>query len=112
MDHLFLLTYSVRAQYPHIEADVDKADKVRNDIAKLDAYNWEKLNDVETTFKGSMYLHQGTTTGKRKGAETQVNDMFIPILKDRESGSLDVVINCAIMVDGLGEAITFDVVNK
>ncbi|MCU8005264.1 hypothetical protein [Shewanella sp. SM96] len=105
----FLLTYSVHPQDPSYQSDVDKAGKVRNDIAKIK--KWDKLDDVETTFVGNM-LVLGDTNHKRKLAELEVKSQFIPILKEHKSGSLDVIIHCALMVDGLGQAMTFDVVNK
>jgi hypothetical protein len=106
----FLLTYSVHAQYPNIPSDAEKADKVRNDIAKIDDVNWDKLKDVETTFSGNIDLI-GEIEYKRRKVKLEVTNRFVEILKEHKSGPQDVIIHCALMVDGLGQSIVFNVTN-
>ncbi|EHK4786560.1 TPA: hypothetical protein NJ546_004447 [Vibrio parahaemolyticus] len=106
----FLLTYSVKAQYPILEDDVKKANKVRDKIA--DISQWDKLENVETTFKGSIYLYDfDSIQTKKNDAVKEIKNNFLPILKECQSGRLDVRIDCAMLVDGLGECLMFEVIN-
>lgn len=105
MDHHFLLTYSVHPS-TNFTSDVEKANKVRNDIAKIEA--WEKLENVETVLTGEISLY-GIDSDKRKDAQKEVDKQFVSILKRHEAKSNDVTISCALMVDGLGKPIIFKV---
>lgn len=106
----FLLTYSVKAQYPDIEDDVKKANKVRDKIS--DISQWDKLENVETTFKGDIYLYDSDSIqAKKNNAVKEVKNKFLPILKECQSEKLDVRIDCAMIVDSLGECLIFKVIN-
>lgn len=106
MEHHFLLTYSVHPQDPDDNIDVDKANKVRNDIAKINV--WRKLDDVETVFTGEMNL-TGDNVTMRARAISKVRDKFEDILREHGAKSAYVKINCVLMVDGLGTPIIFEV---
>lgn len=107
-EHQFLLTYSVNTCFPNLNDDVIKSDKVRAEIANI-SY-WEKLQEVETTFKGSFDLpNYASENEKRKESEKQVREKFISILKKNKAISLDVNIQCCMMVNGAGEAFEFKV---
>ncbi|MCT8869297.1 hypothetical protein AAEH72_16115 [Shewanella xiamenensis] len=108
MKHHFLLTYSVHPVDSGDSQDVEKANKVRNDIAKIEA--WEKLDNVETVFTGDMSLH-GENLAKRRLARITVEELFVPILENHRASKYYVKISCALMVDGLGQPIIFNVEN-
>ncbi|QUX96543.1 hypothetical protein C0J08_14550 [Marinomonas sp. CT5] len=112
--HNFLLTYSVDAK---TKIGRDKADKVRGEIAKIE--KWNKLTNVETTFKGSVTVAE-TSSGLLRGilperiknmAITAVKNEFMTILVVNQAEEADVIIHCAMMVTGAGEAFEFEVSN-
>lgn len=108
MEHHFLLTYSVHPVDSSDAQDVEKANKVRNDIAKIG--DWEKLDNIETVFAGDMALF-GENLSKRRQARIQVEELFVPILENHRASKYHVKISCALMVDGLGQPIIFNVEN-
>jgi putative heme degradation protein len=101
--HYFLLTYSVKASESRYQ---DTADNVRKDIAKIED-DWDKLEDVETTFTGILKLTPVTDHEKTKHAERLIEEKFIPILK--EHNATKVTISCTLMVEDLGKATSFDI---
>ncbi|ELT7225602.1 hypothetical protein [Vibrio metoecus] len=106
----FLITYSVKALFPQYEDDVKKANKVRDKISEIS--EWDKLENIETTFKGDIYLYDSDSLQTKKNkAVKEVKDKFLSILKECQSGRLDVRIDCAMIVDGLGECFIFEVIN-
>lgn len=101
--HYFLLTYSVKANESR---DQDTADNVRKDIAKIEN-DWDKEEDVETTFTGILKLTATSNTERIKQAEKLIEQKFVPILE--EHNAKKVTISCALMVEELGKATSFDV---
>jgi hypothetical protein len=104
MNRNFLLTYSVRAS-TDIPSDLEKAEKVRNKIAALDC--WKKLENVETTFTGTMSITGHSDSDKKSSAKTAVKNEFEPILREFKASFLDVVIYCAIMIESVNEPYEF-----
>ncbi|MEX5410420.1 hypothetical protein [Atlantibacter hermannii] len=102
----FLLTYSVEAQTSY-DQDIEKANKVRRDIADLDI--WEKIGEVETTFKGRMNISGATESEKKKSAKKVVEEQFLPILRERKAGSYDVKIHCALMTGNIEKPFDFTI---
>lgn len=59
----FLLTYSVQAR-SSARRYTEKAEEVRRDIAEVDI--WEKMSDVETTFRGEVYIGRSADTDRQR----------------------------------------------
>jgi len=106
----FLLTYSVKNKYPKIESDKEKADKIRRDIADLTC--WNKLENVETTFSGTMDINGISDSDKKSCARRHIRSEFIPIMKQHGAKSLDVTIYCAIMIEGVSGVYEFEIENS
>ncbi|HCR2009267.1 TPA: hypothetical protein ONC52_001058 [Enterobacter asburiae] len=104
----FLLTYSVRAQ-TSASSDKEKADSVRDEIADLDV--WTKLETVETTFAGKMYVTGLSVSDKKKKAVANVEEVFLPILKKHSAYSYDVQITCALLTGNIEQPFEFVVKN-
>lgn len=104
----FLLTYSVRAQ-TSVSSDKEKADSVRDEIADLDI--WTKLDTVETTFAGRMYVTGLSDSDKKKKAVANVEEVFLPILKKHLASRYDVQITCAILTGNIEQPFEFVVKN-
>lgn len=94
----FLLTYSVKAVTDH-EIDIQKASKVRSDIADIKI--WDKANDVETTFLGTMEVSGFSESAKKQNAVKQVRDEFRPILEKHNARADDVLIHCVMMLKNI-----------
>ncbi|CAJ1866007.1 MULTISPECIES: hypothetical protein [Aeromonas] len=103
--HCFLFTYSVSPLNTNHKV-VEQADKVRKKIAELN--QWTKLDSVETTFVGELYLVESTLDGKRREAENDVTNVLKDLLDEMDAYS-SVWVDVALLVDGLGEHIEFKV---
>ncbi|MFW9688593.1 hypothetical protein V3H46_24520 [Vibrio parahaemolyticus] len=79
------------------------ADNIRRDIRNVDG--WKTIDGIETTITGSLDLF-GSVDRKRAIAEENIKSKMREIV-DEYDACLDVDIECAFMVDGLGEIITF-----
>ena len=101
----FLFTYSVSPN-----GDGDKktriADRVRRKIAEIEEYGWKKLDNVETTFAGKIYLTAVGTQEKREDAEKIVTDVLRKVI-DEDDAYSDVWVSVALIVNGLGQYIDF-----
>lgn len=106
MQRNFLLTYSVKAQTDY-QSDKDKAEKVRNKIAALDC--WKKSDYVETTFSGEISISGSDDGSRKRSAKSAVESAFLPILEFYTAPKADVIIHCAIMIEGVATAYEFDV---
>lgn len=102
--YYFLFTYSV-SPYSDEDRKVKLADKVRRNIAEIEMDNWQKLEDVETTFTGTVNLQSSTMSGKRDEAEQIVRDALREVI-DEHGAYSETWVNVALMVSGLGECIT------
>lgn len=102
----FLLTYSVKAQSDYPE-DIKKADKVRSDIAKID--EWDKSENNETTFMGTISVSGPTDTSRRNSAKKEVESKFLKILEDHLAYEIDVIIYCSMMIESVDRYFEFDV---
>lgn len=102
----FLLTYSVEAQ-TSFDSDIEKASKVRRDIAELDS--WEKTDGVETTFKGKMRISGVTETEKKRIARRLVEEQFLPVLRERNARSENVIIRCVLMTGNVEQPFDFTI---
>jgi hypothetical protein len=102
----FLLTYSVQSQSSS-RRDIEKAEQVRRDIAEIDI--WEKMPDVETTFRGEVYINYlvDSDLERTELATAHVASVLEPLLEDAQATEDDVVIHCVMMVTGIGEAFAF-----
>ncbi|QHM95983.1 hypothetical protein [Kosakonia sacchari] len=121
MSEHFLLTYSVRNE------DGDKNDhktnSVRDDICALTysdvceisdsvcsaIYDWEKLEIIETTIKGKIYLSGDNLAQKKSHSKKIIREIFNEVLDVNNAKSSKTQIHCAMLVDSLGEAFTFQV---
>ncbi|ANS88291.1 hypothetical protein VSVS12_04593 (plasmid) [Vibrio scophthalmi] len=105
----FLCTYSVKTRdkstYEEERQAQANADNIRRDIRNVDG--WETIDGIETTITGSLYL-SGTITQKRAVAKDTIKSKMREIV-DEYDAYCDVDIECAFMVDGLGETITFSI---
>lgn len=102
--HTFLFTYSVS---PVNQINKNIADVIRERIARLDGnYGWTKLDDVETAFKGRIYLTSALLNLKRKEAERDITNTLKTVF-DNEYPDHKVYVHVALLVDGLQEVIEF-----
>ena len=101
--HSFQLTYSV---YPLHENEESKesADKARYLIRNIKG--WGMLDKIETTLVGELYLDSLHISKKREDAEDIVDSVIRDVLHDNGVFQ-DVKLYASLMVDGLGEHITF-----
>lgn len=102
----YLLSYSVKPQTGY---DAEKADKVRNKIGRITESGWNKLENVETTFKGSFFTIEISEEQKKKKAVKFVEEQFLPILKEFDAGKYDVKIECAMMISEVEQSFVFTV---
>jgi hypothetical protein len=86
-------------------SDKEKADSVRDEIADLDV--WTKLETVETTFAGKMYVPGLSDSDKKKKAVGNVEEVFLPILKKHSAYSNDVQITCALLTGNIEQPFEF-----
>lgn len=98
--HSFQLTYSV---YP-LHENEESADKARYLIRNIKG--WRMLNKIETTLVGELYLDSLHISKKREDAEDIVDSVIRDVLHDNDVFH-DVKLYASLMVDGLGEHITF-----
>ncbi|WP_074939187.1 hypothetical protein [Ectopseudomonas composti] len=103
----FLFTYSV-SPIGGDEKAVMLSDKVRKKIADIDEYKWSKLDAVETTFAGELYLTATSTDGRRDEAERTVKDVLRAVVDECEAFS-DVWVKVALMLDKHGVYIEFKI---
>ncbi|MCK6435953.1 hypothetical protein [Rivihabitans pingtungensis] len=104
--HDFLFTYSVSS----IGHDDAKAKAVRDKIAEISIEAWEKLVNVETTFVGKIKLSAIGEYHQREEAEGIIKHVLEGIVKQLDnSRHRQTEINVALMVEGLGAAMEFEV---
>lgn len=121
MIEYFLLTYSVRNE------DGDRNDRktnlVRDDICALTyddvcgindsiysaIYGWEKLDIIETTIKGRIHLEGDTYAQKKSHSKKIIRAILSAVLENNSANSSKTQIHCAMLVDSIGEAFTFQV---
>ncbi len=104
--HNFLFTYSVS---PFRQINKNIADTIRNRIAELNGkHSWEKLSNVETAFKGEVYLVSSLLSAKRQEAERDITNILKTVF-DNEHPEHAVYIHVALFVDGLKEVIEFSI---
>ncbi len=103
----FLFTYTVSPK-DSTATKIALADTVRKNIASLKVDEWTKLASVETTFSGVFYLTNSTINGKRTEAEKLVKNTLREVI-DKQNAYLQILVDVALMVDGLGEHIEFRV---
>ncbi len=108
----YLLTYSIKTSKFRItprekEEAQKKAKAVRDAIADIDHLDWEKVEDVETTFKGSFLMETISPPMKRLKAEEIVTNKFKSILKQEDASHYWVSITCQMMVEDAGESFSF-----
>lgn len=102
----FLLTYTVNAM-SNYEGDIEKATKVRKDIAEIE--DWNKSKNNETTFRGIIKVDGETESSKRNSARNQVSSKFLEILKKHKANKDDVIIYCTMMIESVSESFEFEV---
>lgn len=102
----FLLTYSVKAQTGY-ERDIKKAEKVRNDIAKIT--EWNKSENNETTFMGIISVNGATEESRQNSAKKEVESKFLEILKEHEASKYSVIIYCSMMIESADRYFEFEI---
>lgn len=105
----YLLSYSVKPQHSWDDTHKEKADNVRNKIARITEKGWTKLEDIETTFKGSFDA-QAISEEQRKAAAIKfVESRFIEILQSYKATRSEVKIDCAMMISEVKESFKFTI---
>jgi hypothetical protein len=84
------------------------ADKVRRDIATMRFSDWNKLDNVETTFVGNLELKLAGVTNKRNEALEVIKGQIETVMRNA-SGYQDVWVHGAFLVDGLGSQVEFSI---
>ncbi|MCP2054862.1 UNVERIFIED_ORG: hypothetical protein J3D59_004722 [Pseudomonas fluorescens] len=107
MIKIFMFSYSVKVKRES-EAHEKIAQAVRAKIATIPNIDWTKLDKVETTIKGLISISGDSLEAKRKCAQHIVNKELALILEEvgREYPPR---IHVALIVDGLGDVILFEV---
>lgn len=103
----FMFSYSVKVKRES-DAHEKVAQAVRAKIARISNIDWTKLDEVETTIKGLMNISGDNLEARRKCAQRIVNKELAFILDDVHLDYLP-RIHVALSVDGLGDAILFEV---
>lgn len=103
----FLFSYTVKVKRES-DAHEKAAQAVRAKIAKITNPDWTKLDEVETTIKGLISILGDSLDSKRSYAQRLVNEELALILEDVHLDHLP-RIHVALSVDGLGDAILFEV---
>lgn len=106
--HSFLLTYSVSPCDSDNREHQNHAARVRQKLNRVEIENWIKLHDVETAFKGTMYLSNTILSKKREEAETHARDELKAVMKSLDA-YLETRIDVVLMVQDLGETIEFNI---
>lgn len=102
--HTFLFTYSVS---PVHQIDKSIADVIRERIARLHGKNgWKKLDNVETVFKGEIYLASSLLKNKQEEAERDITNILKTVF-DITYPDYKVYVHVALLVDGLKDVIEF-----
>jgi len=102
----FLFTYSVS---PLHQSNKNIADVIRDRIARLDEkYGLEKLEDVETAFKGKISLSCPLLKSKQEEAQREITDILKTVF-DSDYPEYKVYIHVALLVDGLQKVIEFSI---
>jgi hypothetical protein len=102
--HTFLFTYSVSSVH---QTDKSIADVIRERIARLDGKNgWKKLDNVETVFKGEIYLVSSLLKNKQEEAERDITNILKTVF-DITYPEYKVYVHVALLVDGLEDVIEF-----
>lgn len=104
----FLMTYSVKAQTER-DADIDKAEAVRRQIAKIKEDKWEKIPNIETTFWGQIPEKGSTNEEKMQAASEIVETVFMPILEEEKAYGKSVKIICAMMIASMKHPFTIEI---
>lgn len=123
MSDYFLLTYSVN-DIGNTDLSKIKTDSVRIDIGALKDLraleelsdkvhrpflSWEKLRNVETTFKGLIRTNAGSTEEMKRDVIAKVSAVFQEILQAHNARARTTVIHCGLMTESLPDAIEFQV---
>lgn len=123
MSDYFLLTYSVN-DIGNTGLSKIKTDSVRTDIGALKDLSeleqlsdkvhnpflsWEKINNVETTFKGLMRTKAGSPEQMKQDAIAKISAVFQEILQEHNARAKTTVIHCGLMTESLPDAIEFQV---
>lgn len=106
--HHFLFTYSVSPHNANLRTDKDISDDMRRKIAQISEFLWTKLTNVETTFSGTIFLEGDSVIKKRIDARKQVIKVIKDLLIEHDS-YVNVNVNVALMVNGLGECMEFKI---
>ncbi|ATP49857.1 hypothetical protein ACF8Q9_08470 [Pseudomonas sp. TYF_15] len=104
--HSFLLTYSVS---PYTETDrqhQNQAVRLRQKLNRIEIEEWNKLETVETAFKGVVHLSETTITQKRNEAEDIAWNQIKEVMESLGAYK-DTTVHVVMMVQGLGEIIEF-----
>ncbi|KJF86537.1 hypothetical protein [Photobacterium phosphoreum] len=104
----YLLTYSVNP-FTNLDSDKEKANKVRAKIADISHNDWNKSENVETTFKGSFIVNGITREQKEAASKDFVKEQFVHILREYDASCYDVKIECEMMISEIYSSFSFDV---
>lgn len=107
VSHAFLLTYSVSPYAETDRAHQNQAVRLRQKLNRMEIEEWVKLETVETAFKGVVHLSETTLVQKRNEAEniawTQIKEVMESL-----GAYKDTTVHVAMMVQGLGDLIQFE----
>lgn len=107
----FLLSYSVKPNHESTYGK-DKGDKVRKKIEDISKKGWNKLENVETTFKGFFEAEAFSDEMKKKKAMEFVNSTFVEVLEHFNAKEHEVEIECSMMISTVTECFEFTIVHK
>lgn len=122
----FLFTYSVE-NVGHSTLSETRTNRVRDQIASLknredlekydarlsEAFSrWEKIENIETTFKGWISIDGESHEQKQKDAIRKFSNLLQSILKENAATSSNTAIHCAVMTETLGDTFEFHVVGE
>ena len=105
-DRHFIFTYSVSPKEGL--ADTAAADAVRDAIANIQIFKWDKCSNVETTFVGELKLTKLSLAERRAEAKAIVKKALSEV-RDKRDKLHRSIIEVVLMVDTLGEPMSFSI---
>jgi hypothetical protein len=101
--HNFQLAYTIKPRHPDYESDAAQARQhLRENVG------WDTVEHIETTLLGMVTLYHSTTRDRVNEAQKYVRERIHEELKDLRVLTKVKFYGC-LMVDGLGQAISFSI---
>lgn len=104
----FLFTYSVSPTENVTERKKELADKVRDNIAKINIDGWTKSTIVETTFWGTIEVTGSSYEERGKSAAKVVKSAIETVYRDCKATKEDVVVRYEMLLNSSDKSFSFN----